>query len=169
MNKKIMIIIGVAVLVILLIIIWIFVRVKAQSQVVIPVNNQGQINSETPNNQPSVANNNLVKPTGKETKIIDSFEYLRSVYVDDKEPSRKLEAYFTEKGVFEEIVVYRCNIDHEDYGLAEVKRAITICKLEGSVKDLLPLAFDLDKQKCFVGYDEVVKYLQAEIDFKHKK
>ncbi len=173
-NKKFMIVVA-SVLFIILVIIIIFVVRRRQPAPVVstnePTNTQtiaptGSITPTT--NQSTQSTEEATTPTanqnqGEPVVRVEHFVWLRVLYYGNDSDSNKVKYYADNNKLNEKLVIDWRNVNANGTDLSELKEFSKLCQLSGDPLTNLPLVYDRDYKKCYLGYEAIVAYLNSEL------
>ena len=176
MNKKI-IIISLAVLAILIVglITWLYLQNRQVNKTVINT----KINSTPtatlpvvtkPKPSATIATDPIQNSSeGKEDILVDNFEWVRVIFLNENNESKRLQSYFDRTNLDQKIILDKCDLVRDPSCLTDFKAVAKICKLPDDGLSSLPFAFDRSTELCYIGYTKVVGYLNAELDQINKR
>ncbi len=170
-NKKFMIVVA-SVLFIILVIIIIFVVRRRQPAPVVSTNE--------PTNTPTMAPTGSITPTTEESTEqitqptvdqnqgepvvrVEHFVWLRVLYYGNDSDSNKVKYYADSNNINEKLVIDWRNVNANGTDLSELKEFSKLCQLSGDPLTNLPLVYDRDYKKCYLGYEAIVAYLNSEL------
>lgn len=125
-------------------------------------------NTTLPTDKPiSQATITQSKPTGsnKDTEVVieDRFQWVRIVFTNENDASRRLTSYFERTGLDQELILDKCNLASDSQCLADYRSVLKTCQLTGEEWTHLPLAFDRSTKRCYQTYSDIVSYLNDEL------
>jgi len=178
MNKKI-IIISLAVLGILILglITWLYAQNRQVNEPVInPIINSTSTPTTAlpvvtkPKNSVAITTDSMKNSfEEKEDVFADTFEWVRIIFLNENNSSKRLQSYFERTDFDQKIILDKCDLVREPSCLTDFKAVAKICKLSDDGLSSLPFAFDRSTELCYIGYTEVVAYLNAELDQINKR
>lgn len=171
MNKKIIIVTLVVLgLLIISLIVWLYIQNNSDYQVSkapspdLPSTNTLPVITKPVANTGTVGN--IVKSSPEQTELIieDSFQWVRIIFFNESNDSKRLQSYFDRTNIDQKMVLDKCNLVTDQHCLSDFKAIIKTCNLSGEEWSHLPLAFDRSTNRCYTSYSDIVGYLTSELE-----
>ena len=173
-NKKFMIVVVSVLLLIFLVILALFIFSRRQqpssnltkepvgSQTIVPTGSALPTGNQPreQDNPVSSSQEDQVIPVGK----VEHFSWKRVIYYGNDQESNRLQSYFNANNLGDSLVVDMYDVSLKTTDLTELKNFSELCRLTGDPLANLPLAYDRDYKKCYLGYEEIIAYLNSEIE-----
>lgn len=168
-KSKLIILLSILGLIIIGLMLWIYLQDQRSPQPIVDSNTAPVVSNNLPaTNQPNISNEpvktiNQSPSSTQNIEIQDHFQWVRILYINENDVSRRLQGYFDRNKIDQEIILDKCNLATDSSCSADFKASLAACGLTGEDWSYLPLAFDRSTKRCYRGYNEIVDYLQAEL------